>query len=388
MGFIPWINSLFYSSGYLNVIKVAFFTFPFLAFLITLPYMMHQYHKYGSVYYVRAGIFYSFILYLLVAYFLVILPLPTTASVRMLTTPRMQLIPFHFILDIIKESPLVLSKISTYLPSLLNPSIYVVLYNILLTVPFGIYLRYYFKCDMKKTLIYSFFLSLFFELTQLSGLYFIYPRGYRLFDVDDLFLNTLGGGIGYFFGKLLMYILPNRDQIETDSYRLGLKISLIRRMMTYGFDLFGFLLFSLFTHFIFSEWWLTLIFYFILFPYVCKGSTFGQLFYHIKMVTYQEEPLSFFKLCARQLVAFIIYFLIPFMMLFMVENINVSNDLLFTLCFLSILMTIFLFYIFSFIQLIRRKPLLHEVITKTKWMSTIKVPKVEEHDIIEPSEES
>ncbi|UPU40245.1 hypothetical protein MX850_02280 [Erysipelothrix sp. Poltava] len=35
-----------------------------------------------------------------------------------------------------------------------------------MTVPFGIYLRYYFNCDLKKTVILSFILSLFFEPTQ------------------------------------------------------------------------------------------------------------------------------------------------------------------------------------------------------------------------------
>lgn len=371
---MSWIQGLFYSSGYLNIIKVAFLTFPFLAFLITLPYMIHQYHKYGAVYYLRAGIFYSLILYLLVAYFLVILPLPTIESVKLLTSPQTQLIPFHFIIDIINESPLVLSKISTYLPSLFNPSIYVVLYNILLTVPFGVYLRYYFKCSMKKTLMITFFLSLFFELTQLSGLYFIYPRGYRLFDVDDLILNTFGGGVGYFVGRLVMYFLPNRDQIETDSYRLGLKISVLRRIMTYGFDLVGFVTFSLLTYSILPWWELKFLFYFILIPYALKGKTFGELFFHIKMVTYNDESLGFFKLCARQLLAFVIYFLIPFTMLFIIENMKVSSDLLFTICFFSALMTVFLLYIISFVRLLRRKPLFHEILTGTKWVSTIKVP--------------
>lgn len=40
-------------------------------------------------------------------------------------------------------------------------------------------------------------LSLVFELTQLSGLFGLYPRPYRLADVDDLMTNTLGGMVGY-----------------------------------------------------------------------------------------------------------------------------------------------------------------------------------------------
>ena len=58
-----------------------------------------------------------------------------------------------------------------------------------MTMPFGVYLRYYFCYHWRKTLQLSFLLSLFFELTQLSGLYFVYPGSYRLFDVDDLIVN-------------------------------------------------------------------------------------------------------------------------------------------------------------------------------------------------------
>ncbi len=36
----------------------------------------------------------------------------------------------------------------------------------LLVLPFGVYLRYYFKCSFLKTVLASFLLSLFFELTQ------------------------------------------------------------------------------------------------------------------------------------------------------------------------------------------------------------------------------
>lgn len=373
MSFVGW-NSLLSNGGYLNIIKVAFLTFPFIALLMTLPYMIHQYHKYGSVYYLRAGIFYSFALYLLVAYFLVILPLPKIEVVRNLTTSRTQLIPFHFIIDIINDSPFVLSQTSTYLKALMHSSVYVVLYNILLTMPFGIYLRYYFKCSMKKTVLYSFLLSLFFELTQLSGLYFIYPRGYRLFDVDDLLLNTLGGFLGYGLGKYVICILPSRDQIEMDSYRLGLKISFTRRMMTYMMDLLCFGIFTLITKPL-LKWIISCyFFYFILLPYAFKGCTFGGMFFHIKMVTYEEENLKFFRLCARQLLALIIYVICPFLMFLFLENIHLQNDLLYGICFCCVLITSFLLYGMSFIRLLRRKPLLHEVITATKCISTIEVP--------------
>ena len=58
----------------------------------------------------------AFVLYLLCAYFLIILPLLTIAEVASLTTPRMQLIPFSFLTDFITKSGFIISNFSTYLP--------------------------------------------------------------------------------------------------------------------------------------------------------------------------------------------------------------------------------------------------------------------------------
>ena len=44
---------------------------------------------------------------------------------------------------------------------------------------------------------------IFFEVTQLTGIFFIYPKAYRLFDVDDLLINTLGGILGFICTKPL-----------------------------------------------------------------------------------------------------------------------------------------------------------------------------------------
>lgn len=71
----------------------------------------------------------------------------------------------------------------------------------------GIYLRYYFKKDLKKTLLITFLVSLFFELTQLTSLYGIYNAPYRIFDLDDLILNTFGGFLGYLIVPLFTYYI-------------------------------------------------------------------------------------------------------------------------------------------------------------------------------------
>ena len=50
---------------YLKVIGEAVFFFPLIALLFTLPYVLCNYRKYGSVFSVRILIVYSFVLYML-----------------------------------------------------------------------------------------------------------------------------------------------------------------------------------------------------------------------------------------------------------------------------------------------------------------------------------
>ena len=190
------------SMDYVFSIKTSIMFFPIIACLFTIPYILKQYHKYGSINKLRTLIVYSFILYMMTIYFLVILPLPDISEV-VNNKFEYNLIPFSFINDIIKETSFNIMIPSTYLKALTEHCIYVVIFNILMTVPFGMYLRYYYKASFKKVLFLSFFLSLFFELTQLTGLYFIYPKPYRLFDIDYLLLNTTGGVVGYFLFGLI-----------------------------------------------------------------------------------------------------------------------------------------------------------------------------------------
>lgn len=215
---------------YIQSIREAVLFFPVVALIITLPYLIYNYRRRGSVWSLRVLIIYSFILYLLCCFFLVIWPLPDRDYVVNLTTPTMQLTPFTFIGEIVRDGQQVAgSAIEVVKGVLLSQSFYQVAFNLIMFIPFGIYLKYYFDCSFLKTLLLSFALSLLFELTQLSGLYFLYPRGYRLFDVDDLIINSLGGAVGYLLAMPLSKLLPTRQEIDEASYRRSQKVSLLRR---------------------------------------------------------------------------------------------------------------------------------------------------------------
>ena len=95
--------------GYISTIKTAVQLFPFLAFLLTLPYMILNYRKYGSVNKLRVLIFYSFILYLMTVYLLVILPLPDPSKIHTSYSEMVNLHPFAFVVDFFKDEPFVSS---------------------------------------------------------------------------------------------------------------------------------------------------------------------------------------------------------------------------------------------------------------------------------------
>ena len=204
--------------------------FPFVAAIITLPYMVFQYRRYGSILLLRTTILYSFILYLMCAYFLTMLPLPSREEVASLTTPYLQLEPFKDVVTWVQKSGFVLAEPSTWKKLIVNRDLFVMLANVAMTIPLGIYLRYYFQCSWKKTLLISLGVSLVFELTQLSALFGLYPRPYRLCETDDLITNTLGGMLGYRLAKPLMRVLPSKERMDAIAYKRGTHVSVTRRI--------------------------------------------------------------------------------------------------------------------------------------------------------------
>ena len=346
--------------NYISTIKIALVVFPFIAFLITMPYVLKEYHKYGSVYWYRALIVYSFVLYLLTSYFLVILPLPSREEVLALTTPTTQLIPFNFITDFINNSGFVLNDFSTYLTVLKSSQFFVPIFNIVLTIPFGAYLHYYFKFSFKKTILFTFLLSLFFELTQLSGLYFIYPRGYRLFDVDDLILK----------------FLPNREAIDDTPKALGRKVSIVRRSIAYMLDWFiaTFIYGLAFIIFDFNVNYNYLIFmgaYFILLPYFFKGQTLGCKFMKIKIVSTKGNKLTLLQMILRTLFFYLGYVGLPIIVLILCSNIlTYFSDTLLVYSVLLLCLFIFIYYVICFFKLAISKKIFYETWSKTRIIST------------------
>ena len=269
-----------------------------------------------------------------------------------------------------RESSFRLFHLSTYLQAIKEKCFYVPIYNVLLTLPFGMYLHSYFNVNVKKTVLYSFLLSLFFEFTQLTGLYFIYPRGYRLFDVDDLLLNTLGGLVGYYFAFPLLKRIPNRKTVNEKAKEKGKVISSLRRTTSFCLDFFFYLVFSLFLSFVLNKEELSFLLgigiYYLLIPILLKGSTIGEKFLNIQVVDLNGK-YDIYKLLTRKLCFLFLYLFFPILIFKVFSYLKLPGFAFFFF---------FFYFLFDFLSALKfiftKKALLYERLSKTRLKSTIK----------------
>ncbi|MBC9704075.1 MAG: RDD family protein [Enterococcus sp.] len=375
-------------SSYIEPIRFALIVFPFLALAISLVFFIYEYRKYGTFILTRAIVLYSFVFYLLCAYFLVILPLPTKEAVAQMTGPKMELHLFATWEHFRQNTVLVLSDPSTYLPAMRQSVFLEPVFNLLLIVPFGIYLRYYFRFSFIKTVIASFCLSLFFELTQLSGLYFIYPRPYRLFDVNDLLTNTLGGALGFIIEPVFTFMLPTRARMDEISYEKGKTVSLTRRLVAYLID-WGFL--SVLTFIITlllqaafkigsitsSGGWIFIevILYFMLVPYLTNGRTLGKKIVRIRIVADDNTKLSFKSLFVRYAYLYFIFYGLSWisqLLQIVFDHTTGVTQMTSVFIYLGILFAQFIFVLNIILSFIRKKRVLfYEKASHTHTISTI-----------------
>ena len=134
------------------------------------------------------------LLYLICLIEVVLFPLPDIEKIASMHGYRGQFIPFNFISDIANDRSLA--------------SVLQVLLNILMTVPFGFFFKFFLNMKRRNIILLTFLLSLTIELAQLTGLFFTYPGSYRLFDVDDLMANTLGGFLGTVLSNKVNNLMP------------------------------------------------------------------------------------------------------------------------------------------------------------------------------------
>ena len=359
--------------GYLISLEVAMLIFPPLAFFITVPYMIINYRKYGYINKLRTLIVYSFILYLLTVYLLVILPLPNRDSIHNSYKDMLNLIPFSFIMDFIKDNPFVVSMPATWLKVLKHPTFYVPAFNVLMLIPFGVYLRYYFKCSFKKTLLLTALFSLFFELTQFSGLYFIYPGPYRLADIDDIIQNTAGGCIGYALGGLAMHFLPSREEMDEKALQAGLRVSSIRVCLSLIIDVW-----IVNIPYAISKtslpFWIFLTLYLSLLP-LFNGKTLGSALLKFAI---EFENLKLIRTILRGVLLMGYFYLIPPGLMYLMNEFKKdAESILFPWLLLITFLILMVFVVVTVVSVLFNRPFLFDRLSGTIYKSTFKNKEIE-----------
>ncbi|ONI75050.1 teicoplanin resistance protein VanZ [Actinosynnema sp. ALI-1.44] len=223
---------------YLLPVKTALLLFPVIVLLVMLPVAVVSYRRRG-----RAGgwatvVFYCFLFYLLAAVMQTVIPLPRDPELYCATqtyASSPQLRPFYFV-EVVEQrargrwSPGALMR---------NPALWTTALNVVLLLPLGFFLRYMSGVRFVAATAIGFGTSLLFELTQLTGLWFVYPCAYRLFSVDDLILNTAGASMGWLLAGPLRRLLP-RLEAERDRRRYAERVTPSRRLFALLTDAVGF----------------------------------------------------------------------------------------------------------------------------------------------------
>ncbi|WP_422659193.1 VanZ family protein [Paenibacillus sp. EC2-1] len=343
---------------YLFPISYAFLTFPIAALLCALPILILQYRKHGYFNKIRGLLLYLFLLYLMNAFYLVILPLPSSRhNEPMDVASYMQWIPLNFINDIVAETKVVWSQPSTYVRLLKERALLQVVFNILLVVPFGMFVRYYLRKGWAICLAASFGLSLFFEVTQLTGIYGIYDYPYRLFDVDDLLLNTLGGMLGYAIASWMSTHIPRLNRLHAEVDLSQKRVSYTRRLIAFGIDwlLLMPVVLLLYVLRVPLAYFMVTTVYFIIIPYLKEGKTLGKSFVRIRIVG-EGEKLKLREIVIRNGLLYLVFG--GAHVLFM----SVYNSGILGVVYLLglFLMDMYVFINITLSLLDRKRPLLHE----------------------------
>ncbi|WP_314175832.1 VanZ family protein [Streptomyces winkii] len=295
---------------YLLPIKTAAALFPLLALLLLLPTAVVLYRRHGVMTSGRFLSLFGFVHYLLTAVCMTVVPLPSRAvnvcrQYAEMASP--QLVPGNTVADVWKEAH---HEVGLGALVIHNPAVAGAAFNLLLLVPLGVFLRYHFRRGLPATACAGFGLSLAFELTQWTGVWGLYDCPYRLFDVDDLAINTSGAVLGWALTGPVARLLPTLDTLDGKALS-RVPVPFGRRLTALLVDLIGIAFTGAFCVVVgaFGGWWddrgallevplAVCALWFVVLPYA-TGGTPGKRLQRLCLVTEDGGPPAVWRLALR-----------------------------------------------------------------------------------------
>ncbi|WP_166828432.1 VanZ family protein [Brevibacterium limosum] len=166
-----------------------------IAVLAFVPFVAISYRRRGGLSFWRTLVWLAAAIYAMALWTYTLLPVPPADEI---TCAAVQLRPFQFIADILSFDTGSVRTLMT------NPAVLQVALNIILFVPLGWFVRQLAGRGIVVATMTGLAASALIEITQITGIWGLYSCAYRVFDVDDLMMNTLGAVLGSLASLLLL----------------------------------------------------------------------------------------------------------------------------------------------------------------------------------------
>lgn len=180
--------------NYSDNLMAALILWPVVSFMLTLPILAYLYHRDGRL---RFGSFigtYLAVLYVLGLGCFTLYPLPQGDAGPGITygvAPNFN--PLAFANDIAKDG---------------LKAVFQLAFNVVFFMPLGFIAGRLLRLRFVPAVLLGLATSVLIEVTQLTGLFGLYPYAYRCCDVDDVITNTLGAALGWLCAWLLARVVP------------------------------------------------------------------------------------------------------------------------------------------------------------------------------------
>ena len=245
---------------------------PFMCILLTVPLIVARLVVQRRATWGYVIFSYALVLYLLGLGLFTLYPMPdNSASFCAKQSLSPQLIPFHWIVDAM--------RLGKHITAALQ-----VIANICFFMPLGAFVALYFRKHIRFAIVAGLGLSFLIEIAQLTGFFHFYPCSYRLFDVDDLAMNTLGAALGYTMTfRLKKYLKSQPLNAEPVKNNLAnhflagcidaVAIMLIASVSAMILRVYAPAIYQISPQAIVMLWWITWEW---IIPKICHGWTFGR----------------------------------------------------------------------------------------------------------------